>query len=95
MNVVLSPPGVESQQHVVPREIAAERTNTFRWSDRTTTPDLMLTFRIMLRTAEEASAPAGLPADGMSDEDVSVLTDWLRSDSLDWEALERDDAWED
>lgn len=95
MNVVQNPTAVESQQHVVPRETTGERTNTFQWSDRTITPDLMRTFQIVLLAAEEAGAAAALPTEGMADEDISMLIEWLRSDSLDWEALERDDAWED
>lgn len=66
---------------------------------RTATPDLMAAFRIAVAFRieaafqlgpTEASAPHGIPP-----EDVDALMEWLRGDSLDWDAVARarDDAW--
>jgi hypothetical protein len=61
-------------------------TNVFEWTQKIT-PDLMAAFRI---PPPEISAPRVA-----SPEDVDALMQWLRSDSLDWDAVEHGDAWSD
>ena len=84
---------IESRQVVWLTGIAQLTTNIdWEAEPRCTTPDLMETFRIVLTGMPETRTD---PSPGMAREDVDALVEWLRGDSLDWEALERGDAWGD
>jgi hypothetical protein len=61
-------------------------TTDVEWTQKIT-PDLMEAFRI---PPPEISPPRPL-----SHKEVDALMAWLRSDSLDWDAVERGDAWID
>ena len=96
--------GVKAQHVVIQRHVRVEPREWHQ--DETTTPDLMQIFRIELADLYASSIDASSEifsfrnvADtgsvGMAREDVDALVEWLRSDSLDWDALDRGDAWND
>jgi hypothetical protein len=55
-------------------------------------PDLMGMFSIVMITPEDLvqADPDDAP---MTEQDIERFMEWLRSDSLDWEGVERRDAW--
>lgn len=91
--VVIDPQSsIDAQQHVTVQQGTRVKTSAVVWTQRTTSPDLMAAFRSVLDTLPEPASVAPRP---MTPEDLDALTEWLRSDSLDWDSLERGDAWND
>ena len=77
---------IPAKQLVVVHATETALTTNVEWTQRIT-PDLMEVFRI-----PPPEMPRPLP---LSHEEVDALMEWLRSDSLDWDAVEHGDAWSD
>lgn len=62
------------------------------WRQQAEVPDLMGMFRIVMKAHED---PESDEAEPMTNAEIDQFMEWLHSDSLDWEGMERRDAWRD